>query len=82
MALRQMIALGRASPVLPESLRAQLGGDLAAVPVLDAPTVTTVIACRPTAVPEPSPGLVQAAPTFSKRSDGVDVTGRGLHIRR
>ena len=82
MALRQMIALGRASPVLPESLRAQLGGDLAAVPVLDAPTVTTVIACRPTAVPEPSPGLAQAAPTFSKRSDGVDVTGRGLHIRR
>jgi|KBSSwiStaDraftv2_1062776.scaffolds.fasta_scaffold254838_2 hypothetical protein len=81
MALRQMIALGRASPVLPESLRAQLGGDLAAV-LLDAPTVTTVIACRPTAVPEPSPGLVQAAPTFSKRSDGVDVTGRGLHIRR
>ena len=35
--LFQLIALGRASAVLPESCRAQLRGDLAAVPVLDAP---------------------------------------------
>ena len=45
--LYQLIALGRASAVLPESCRAQLRRDLAAVPVLDAPTVTTVIAWPP-----------------------------------
>lgn len=42
--LHQLIALGRASAILPESCRAHLRGDLTAVPVLDAPTVTTVIA--------------------------------------
>ncbi len=42
--LYQLIALGRASAVLPESCRSHLSRDLAAVPVLDAPTVTTVIA--------------------------------------
>ncbi|GAB2736157.1 LysR family transcriptional regulator [Kitasatospora kifunensis] len=42
--LLQLVALGRACAVSPESCRAQLHGDLAAVPVLDAPTVTTVIA--------------------------------------
>ncbi|WP_405604111.1 LysR family transcriptional regulator [Streptomyces sp. NBC_01410] len=45
--LLQLIALGRACAVSPESSRAQLHGDLAAVPVLDAPTVTTVIAWPP-----------------------------------
>ena len=35
--LLQLIALGRAAAVLPESCRAQLRDDLAAVPVLDAP---------------------------------------------
>ena len=45
--LYQLIALGRASAVLPESCRTQLHRDLAAVPVLDAPTVTTVIAWPP-----------------------------------
>jgi len=42
--LYQLIALGRASAVLPESCRADLRGGLAAVPVVDAPTVTTVLA--------------------------------------
>ncbi|MBG0821675.1 LysR family transcriptional regulator [Planomonospora sp. ID91781] len=42
--LLQLVALGRACMILPESCRARLHGDLAAVPVLDAPTVTTVIA--------------------------------------
>jgi DNA-binding transcriptional LysR family regulator len=42
--LLQLVALGRACAVSPESCRAQLHDDLAAVPVLDAPTVTTVIA--------------------------------------
>ncbi|WSC86694.1 LysR substrate-binding domain-containing protein [Streptosporangium sp. NBC_01756] len=45
--LLQLIALGRACAISPESCRAQLHGDLAAVSVLDAPTVTTVIAWPP-----------------------------------
>jgi DNA-binding transcriptional LysR family regulator len=45
--LLQLVALGRACAVSPESCRAQLPADLAAVPVLDAPTVTTVIAWPP-----------------------------------
>ncbi|MGX6607964.1 LysR family transcriptional regulator [Micromonosporaceae bacterium Da 78-11] len=45
--LLQMIALGRACAVLPESCRLRLHDDLVAVPVLDAPTVTTVIAWPP-----------------------------------
>lgn len=45
--LLQLTALGRACMILPESYRAQLHGDLVAVPVLDAPTVTTVIAWSP-----------------------------------
>jgi len=45
--LCQLIALGRASAVLPESFGAQLGTDLAAVPVVDAPMVTTVIGWQP-----------------------------------
>ncbi|MER7542675.1 LysR family transcriptional regulator [Spirillospora sp. NPDC127506] len=45
--LLQLIALGRAAAVLPESCRAYLRDGLAAVPVLDAPKVTTVIAWPP-----------------------------------
>lgn len=45
--LTQLIALGRASAVAPESCRSHLRPDLAAVPVLDAPPVTTVIAWPP-----------------------------------
>ncbi|MBG6134467.1 LysR family transcriptional regulator [Longispora fulva] len=45
--LYQLIALGRATAVMPESCRAQLRDDLAAVPVVDAPPVTTVIAWPP-----------------------------------
>ncbi|MGY5127214.1 LysR family transcriptional regulator [Streptomyces nigrescens] len=45
--LLQLIALGRACWIAPESCRAQLRDDLAAVPVLNAPTVTTVIAWPP-----------------------------------
>lgn len=45
--LLQLIALGRACMVFPESCRSQLHSDVAAVPVLDAPTVTTVIAWPP-----------------------------------
>jgi DNA-binding transcriptional LysR family regulator len=59
--LFQLIALGRASAILPESCRAQLRGDLAAVPVVDAPTVTTVIAWPPHSRSRAVAGLVQAA---------------------
>jgi DNA-binding transcriptional LysR family regulator len=45
--LLQLIALGRTSAVLPESVRVQLRDGLAAVPVVDAPPVTTVIAWPP-----------------------------------
>ncbi|MER7770965.1 LysR family transcriptional regulator [Kitasatospora sp. NPDC096140] len=45
--LLQLVALGRACSVAPESCRSQLHDDLAAVPVLDAPKVTTVIAWPP-----------------------------------
>ncbi|MFE6687664.1 LysR family transcriptional regulator [Streptomyces sp. NPDC057743] len=45
--LLQLIALGRACAILPESCRAHLRDDHATVPVLDAPLVTTVIAWPP-----------------------------------
>ncbi len=59
--LYQLIALGRASAVLPESCRTHLRDDLAAVPVLDAPTVTTVIAWPPHSRSRAVAGLVRAA---------------------
>ncbi|MGD0603023.1 MAG: LysR family transcriptional regulator [Streptosporangiaceae bacterium] len=59
--LRQLIALGRAAAVVPESARAQLGPDLAAVPVPDAPAVTTVIAWPPDSQSRAVAGLVRAA---------------------
>jgi DNA-binding transcriptional LysR family regulator len=45
--LLQLISLGRACTLLPDSARVHLRDDLAAVPVLDAPQVTTVIAWPP-----------------------------------
>ena len=59
--LYQLIALGRASAVLPESCRADLRRDLATVPVLDALTVTTVIAWPPHSRSRALAGLVRAA---------------------
>ncbi|GLZ27874.1 LysR family transcriptional regulator [Lentzea sp. NBRC 105346] len=45
--LLQLIMLGRTTAIMPESLRNQLGEKLVAVPVVDAPKVTTVIAWPP-----------------------------------
>lgn len=59
--LYQLIALGRAAAVLPESCQAHLRDDLAAVPVLDAPAVTTVIAWPPHSRSLALAGLVRAA---------------------
>lgn len=59
--LFQLIALGRASAVLPDSSRTHLRRDLVAVPVLDAPTVTTLIAWQPHSRSRAIAGLVRAA---------------------
>lgn len=59
--LTQLIALGRACWIAPESCRAQLRDDLVAVPVPDAPTVTTVIAWPPHSRSRAVAGLVRAA---------------------
>ncbi|KUN79032.1 LysR family transcriptional regulator [Streptomyces bungoensis] len=59
--LLQLIALGRACWIAPESCRAQLRDDLVAVPVPDAPTVTTVIAWPPHSRSRAVAGLVRAA---------------------
>ncbi|MEV6566953.1 LysR family transcriptional regulator [Streptomyces kronopolitis] len=59
--LFQLIALGRTCWIAPESCRAQLREGLAAVRVLDAPTVTTVIAWPPHSRSRAVAGLVRAA---------------------
>ncbi|MFC4110706.1 LysR family transcriptional regulator [Micromonospora zhanjiangensis] len=68
--LLQLIALGRACVIVPESVRALLRGDLAAVPVLDAPRVTTVIAWPPHSRSRAVAGLVRTATGLY---DGVPV---------
>ncbi|MFC8535763.1 LysR family transcriptional regulator [Streptomyces sp. NPDC057249] len=59
--LTQLIALGRACAVVPESGRSGLGNGLAAVPVADAPHVTTVIAWPPHSRSTAVAGLVRVA---------------------
>jgi LysR family transcriptional regulator, benzoate and cis,cis-muconate-responsive activator of ben and cat genes len=59
--LLQLIALGRASAVLPESVRIHLHEGLATVPLLDAPMVTTVIAWPPHSRSQPLAALVRVA---------------------
>ncbi|GAA3335776.1 LysR family transcriptional regulator [Amorphoplanes nipponensis] len=59
--LLQLIALGRTTAVLPESTRADLRRDLAAVPVVDAPPVTTVIAWPPHSRSRALAGLIRTA---------------------
>ncbi|MEV6217204.1 LysR family transcriptional regulator [Nocardia sp. NPDC051833] len=59
--LAQLITLGRACAVVPESLRAQLRADHATVPVPDAPTVTTVIAWPPHSTSRAVADLVRTA---------------------
>ena len=59
--LLQLIALGRACAVLPESVRSHLGDDLATVTIVDAAPVTTVIAWPPHSRSRAVAGLVRAA---------------------
>ncbi|MEV6561488.1 LysR family transcriptional regulator [Nocardia sp. NPDC051756] len=59
--LTQLITLGRACAIVPESLRAQLRDDHATVPVPDAPAVTTVIAWPPHSRSKAVANLVRTA---------------------
>ncbi|MEV3987172.1 LysR family transcriptional regulator [Nonomuraea sp. NPDC049758] len=59
--LFQLIALGLACAVVPESLRDQLRDDYAIVPVPDAPSVTTVIAWPPHSRSQAVADLVRTA---------------------
>jgi DNA-binding transcriptional LysR family regulator len=59
--LMQLIALGRTAMVVPDSARSHLRDDLVAVPVVDAPEVTTVIAWPPESRSRPVADLVRAA---------------------
>ncbi|MGA5304727.1 LysR family transcriptional regulator [Nucisporomicrobium flavum] len=59
--LLQLIGLGRAAAVLPESARPHLPGELVVVPVPDAPMVTTVIAWPPHSRSRGVAGLVRTA---------------------
>lgn len=59
--LLQLIALGRTLTVAPESVRSQLRDDVVAVPVVDAPAVTTVIAWPPNSRSRAVADLVRTA---------------------
>ncbi|MFB7944204.1 LysR family transcriptional regulator [Kitasatospora phosalacinea] len=59
--LYQLVALGRACAVLPESCRSRLGPDVTPVPVPDAPPVTTVLAWPPDSRSRPLAALLRAA---------------------
>ncbi|SEP67340.1 DNA-binding transcriptional regulator, LysR family [Lentzea xinjiangensis] len=63
--LFQMIELGRAVAVMPEFVRAGLAEGLVAVPVVDAPRVTTVIAWPPHSRSRALADLVRVATGFS-----------------
>ncbi len=59
--LLQLVSLGRSLMVVPESVRAQLLEGVVAVPVVDAPEVTTVIAWPPHSRSLAVAGLVRTA---------------------
>ncbi|GAA4870955.1 LysR family transcriptional regulator [Pseudonocardia benzenivorans] len=59
--LLQLIALGRTLAVLPESVRVHLRDDVVAIPLVDAPAVTTVIAWPPQSRSRAVADLVRSA---------------------
>ncbi|GAA4786925.1 LysR family transcriptional regulator [Actinomycetospora chlora] len=59
--LRQLVSLGRAVAVLPDSARHALADDVVAVPLVDAPLVTTVIAWPAHSRSRPLADLVRVA---------------------
>jgi hypothetical protein len=68
--LFQLIALGRTVAVLPESAGDRLPGDLVAVPVLDAPSTTVVIAWPHQSRSRPLAAFVRTATTVAALSRG------------
>jgi LysR family transcriptional regulator, benzoate and cis,cis-muconate-responsive activator of ben and cat genes len=72
--LFQLIALGRTTAVIPESASADLRHDLAAVPVLDAAAVTTVIAWPEHSRSRAVAGLVRAATRLHQAADPLSTS--------
>jgi DNA-binding transcriptional LysR family regulator len=65
----QLVRLGRAAIMLPESARINVGEGLVVVPVSDAAQVTTVIAWPPQSVSPGVAGLVRTASRLSETPD-------------
>ncbi|MDN3357726.1 LysR family transcriptional regulator [Actinomadura sp. DC4] len=80
--LYQLVELGRAAAILPESSRFHLRGGLTAVPVLDAPLVTTVIAWPPHSRSQALAGLIRAATRASSTSAAPHVASSTGSSRR
>jgi DNA-binding transcriptional LysR family regulator len=59
--LQQLVALGRAVAVLPDPVRGGLPGGIVAVPLVDAPRVTTLLAWPPRSRSRALAHLVRAA---------------------
>ncbi len=72
--IAQLLSLGRALLVIPESSRAWQWPDHVAVPVLDAPLVTTLLAWPATPRPSRLDGLVQAAAEIASRTSKVEAS--------
>ena len=68
--IAQLVSLGRALLVIPESSRAWQWPDHVAVPVLDAPLVTTLLAWPASTGPSEVVGLVRAAAQVASRMPG------------
>lgn len=75
--IAHLVSLGRALLVIPESSRAWQWSDHVAVPVLDAPLVTTLLAW-PASARSRLDGLVAAAQEVARRSEPED---RGVRAR-
>ncbi|HEY7488383.1 MAG TPA: LysR family transcriptional regulator [Streptosporangiaceae bacterium] len=76
--LLQLIALGRMVAVAPESVRGRLRDDLVAVPVVDAPPVTLLLAWPEGSRSRAVAAFVRAATTVAgRRATGPAVTALG-----
>ena len=67
--IAQLVSLGRALLVIPESSRAWQWPDHVAVPVVDAPLVTTLLAWPVPTEPSRLEGLLSAAAQIARRSE-------------
>lgn len=80
--LFQLIALGRACWIAPESCRTQLREGLAALPVVDAPPVTTVLAWPPQSRSRGVAGLVRVGVREFRAGRGEFSQARGTTTAR